>query len=129
MKKRFFIGLAAATFLVGIGYLTLYLWIKKDVKANVEIAQSKYGGAPEDALINFLQDESNSCYDRTHLATWTLGQIRSEKAYDILKRYYKNDPKGDTCYGNHEHMLCQYELYKAIQAIERRKPFSYASLK
>jgi len=36
----------------------------------------------------------------------------------LLKDHYKNDPKGKTYYGKHDEMLCQYEIHKAIVAIE-----------
>jgi hypothetical protein len=68
-------------------------------------------------------------YDRIHIATWTLGQIKSEKALPTLKELYRDDPIGETCYGHHDTMLCQYEIYKAIQAIEHRQVFKYPGLK
>jgi len=128
MKRLFIIGLAAFALLAIVGLSCLYLWIGRAVKSNIEVAQTKYGGNPEDALISYLLDDSNSLRNRTHLAIWTLGQIRSEKAHDILIGLYKNDPEGNTCYRNHDHFLCQYELHKAILATERRQLFSYASL-
>ena len=70
-------------------------------------------------MISFLLDENNSAYDRTHTAIWTLGRIRSEKALPILYEYYRDDPEGRTCYGRHETELCQYEIRKAIVAIEK----------
>jgi hypothetical protein len=115
--------------LMVLGLAVLYLYIGNDVKSNIEIAQLKYGGDAENSLIAMVQDDDNSYYDRTHIAIWTLGQIRSQKAYDIMRAYYKDDPNGSTCYGKHDRMLCQYELSKAIHAIEHRRLFSYAILK
>ena len=107
----------------------MYIWIGHDVKDNINIAKQQYPGSAEDALISFLMDEKNSTYDRTHTAIWTLGQIRSEKALPILYEHYKNDPEGKTCYGRHNAELCQYEIHKAIVAIERGWWFSHARLK
>ena len=128
--RRVLIILGVSIFCIAIiGLTVLNFWIKGDVKANIEYVQGKYGGTPEDALIAFLKDDKNSTTDKTHISIWTLGQIESEKALPILKDYYKNDPKGNTCYGKHDYMLCQHELYKAIRTIEKGKLFSYASLK
>ncbi len=129
MKRFFIIGLAAVFVVALVSLLSLYIIIGIDVKSNIEIAQMRYGGNPEEALISYLEDDSNSCSDRTHLAVWTLGQIRSEKALSVLMSYYNDDPEGVTCFGKHDQWLCQYELHKAIEAIENRPLFSFASLK
>jgi len=101
-----------------IGFTTLYSWIGISVRENIGIAKAKYQGIAEDALIDYLLDESNAPHDRTHIAIWTLGQIKSEKAIPILKQLYKNDPEGKTCIGHHNEVLCQYEIYKALHAAE-----------
>ena len=98
------------------GYTTIYFWIDGDVKKNIAIAKEKYPGKAEDALIAYLLDTSNTPQNRTHIAVWTLGQIQSEKAIPVLTGLYKNDPEGKTCKGNHSNVLCQYELYKALNA-------------
>ena len=107
----------------------LNIWMGRDVRENINIAKQQYSGSTEDALISFLLDENNSTYDRTHKAVWTLGRIRSEKALPILKDLYKNDPEGKTCYGRHDSFLCQYEIHKAIVAVENGWFFSHARLK
>lgn len=113
-------------FIVGLG--SVYLLMEKSVSEKIELVKTKYSGTAEEALIAFLQDEQNTFSDRTHIAVWTLGQIKSEMALPILKSYYKDDPKGETCYGLHDEMICQYELYKAIEAIEGKMLFSYNRL-
>ncbi len=100
-------------------FLWSYIQIGNKVKENIAIAKQKYPGTAEDALIAFLLDESNSYHDRTHIAIWTLGQIKSKKAVPVLKKLYQDDPDGKTCYGRHNHMLCQYEIYKALHAAEK----------
>jgi hypothetical protein len=103
-------------------------WIRHDVKKNIAIAQQKYPGTAEEALISFLKDESNSFPERTHLAIWTLGMLKSQKALPVIKSYYTNDPKGLTCHGKHDQMLCQYGLHKAIVQIESRGLYSTSNL-
>jgi hypothetical protein len=128
--KRFIYTALAIVFLICIVILaSLFFWIKQDVLNNIELAEQKYHAHGEKALISFLEDERNSYYDRTHLAVWTLGKIRSQRALAVLKKYYINDPKGRSCKGMHHEKICQYELYKAIKAIENGTLLSYASLK
>jgi hypothetical protein len=131
--KRLRIGLAGiiAGILLAVmltGILAMDIWIRHDVRENIAIARQKYPGNAEDALISFLQDNSNSYNDRTHVAVWTLGMLKSTKALPILKGYYKDDPKGLTCKGHHNQMLCQYGLHKAIVQIEGRWMYSTAGL-
>ena len=117
------------TLVFSCSLIAVYIWIDNDVKENITIVKQQYPGTTEDALISFLLDEKKSYYDRTHTAVWTLGQVRSEKALPILKEYYKNDPEGNTCYGRHDSELCQYEIHKAIIAIEKGWMFTHARLK
>jgi hypothetical protein len=100
-------------------FLWTYFQIRYTVKENIALAKSKYPGTAEDALIGFLYDSANSFHDRTHVAIWTLGQIKSKKAVPILKELCLDDPEGKTCYGRHDHVLCQYEIYKALHASEK----------
>ena len=114
--KKILIILGSLFTLLVIIYLALYFWIDITVKDNIKTAKEKYPGKAEDALIAYLLDTTNSPLDRSHLAIWTLGQIQSDKATPILKSLYKNDPEGKTCKGKHDTVLCQYELYKALNA-------------
>lgn len=88
------------------------------VKERISISQETYQGTPEEALIAYLLDTTNSSRDRTDVAIWTLGQIQSQKALPILKELYNDDTEGKTCHGRHDSVLCQYGVYKAIRAIE-----------
>jgi hypothetical protein len=123
MKRIIILIAAGLLILVAGGLLTIHIMIGQDVKENISLAQNKYPVNPEDALISYLLDEDNSMEIRTHLAIWTLGQIKSEKALPILKEYYRDDPKGHTCYGKHDSMVCQYEIHKALNAIENKWQF------
>jgi hypothetical protein len=115
--KRILIILGAGIVIVFICFVLIAnLWIGNTVEKNIEIAKKQYQGTAEDALIAFLLDTANSPRDRTHIAIWTLGQIQSEKAKPVLLQLYKNDPEGKTCSGKHDSVLCQYEIYKALNA-------------
>jgi hypothetical protein len=116
MKRFIFIIVAGFIFLFICTFMAGYIWIGHSVKENISIAKKQYPGKAEDALIAYLLDTNNSPRDRTHVAVWTLGQIRSEKALPVLRELYKDDPEGKTCYGKHDSVLCQYEIYKAIHA-------------
>lgn len=129
MKRKIvlLVGISAAVCAVTLG--GLYGWIAYTIKQNMAVAVEKYPGSPEDALISYLQDETNPPRKRTHTAVWTLGMIGSRKALPVLYGYYRNDPEGKTCHGRHETDLCQYEIHKAIQAIEKERPISFQWLK
>ena len=126
-RKLVIIGIVIICILAG-GLSTLHILMGFSIKQNIKLAQQKYPGTVEDALISYMMDENISAEGRTHEAIWTLGQVRSEKALPYLKDLYRNDPKGKTCYGKHDQMLCQYEIHKAIVAIERRSLISFARL-
>ena len=116
MKRKLFIVSSSLLGLLILGFLAIYIWIDIDVKKNIKIAQEKYTGKAEDALIAYLLDTTNTPHNRTKVAIWTLGQIQSKKAIPVLENLYKNDPEGKTCYGKHDSVLCQYEIYKALNA-------------
>lgn len=98
--------------------------IGPDIKEHISIAQQRYPNAAtaEDALITYLIDTTNSPHDRGAIAIWTLGQIHSKKALPVLKGLYRNDPKGKTCHGKHDQMLCQKGIHTAIETIEYHYP-------
>ncbi len=116
MKKIILILSGSLITLLLLGYVVMYIWIDIDVQNNINVVKERYPGKAEDALIAYLLDTTNSPVDRSHIAIWTLGQIHSEKAIPILNGFYKNDPKGKTCKGRHDSVLCQYEIYKALNA-------------
>jgi hypothetical protein len=121
--KRFD-GLNATIFLTAItlsfmffGTLTTFrIMIMNGIKENISIANKYHPGKPEDALLAYLADSTRSARDRTNVAVWTLGQIKSKKALPVLKLLYRNDPEGKTC--RHDSEICQYGLHKAIASIE-----------
>lgn len=128
MKRIILIILLSLVLLGVAGITVLRTLMEQKVKSNIELAKAQYPGNAEDALIAFLSDTSQTTNDKTHVAIWTLGQLRSEKALPLLKELYKEDPKGKTCYGKHDSVLCQYEIFKAIEAIKGKQLFSFAKL-
>ena len=118
MKRILFIvGMSLAAMFLLL-FLGLRIWCVHGIKENIRIAKAQYGGIAEDALLAYLSDTNHSAKDRTDVAIWTLGQIRSEKALPVLKILYKDDPGGETCKYSHDTELCQYEINKAIVSIE-----------
>lgn len=112
------IGVTLTVLFCFIILLMPFFRISHDIKERISIAQQRYPGTAEDALIAYLVDSTNSPHDRGDVAIWTLGQIHSKKALPILKGLYKNDPKGKTCHGKHDYMICQYGIHTAIVTIE-----------
>jgi hypothetical protein len=100
--------------------LAMRIWIGQGIKERINIAKQQYSGIAEDALIAYLSDTTHTPHDRSDIAIWTLGQIRSQKALPILNELYKNDPEGKTCKYHHNKVLCQYEIHKAIVSIEHK---------
>jgi hypothetical protein len=111
-----------------LGLFSIRTWTAGVLIDNIAHAQSHYSGSAEDALIEMLNDQLAPASDKTHIAIWTLGQLRSEKALPVLKALYLDDEEGITCYGQHDELICQYELHKAIESIEGNMLFSFAYL-
>lgn len=118
MKRVLFIIGISLTVIFFCFFLAIQIWCGHGIKERISIAKQQYSGTAEDALIAYLSDTTHSTRDRSDVAIWTLGQIRSQKALPILKELYKNDPEGKTCKYHHDSVLCQYEIHKAIVSIE-----------
>jgi hypothetical protein len=118
MKRVLFIIGISLTVIFFCFFLAMRIWCGHGIKERISIAKQQYSGTAEDALIAYLSDTTHSTRDRSDVAIWTLGQIRSQKALPILKELYKNDPEGKTCKYHHDSVLCQYEIHKAIISIE-----------
>jgi hypothetical protein len=102
--------------IVGGTFLTFHIMIGQGIKENIALAKTEHPGKAEDALLAYLADSTKTPRERTEIAVWTLGQIRSRKALPVLKSLYKNNPN---YHCNHNTELCQYEVHKAIVSIER----------
>lgn len=120
MKRvLFIIGISLTIIFLSL-FLAMRIWCGHGVKERINIAKQQYSGTAEDALIAYLSDTTHTPHDRTDVAIWTLGQVRSKKGLPVLKGLYKNDPQGKTCKYHHDTVLCQYEIHKAIVSIESR---------
>lgn len=123
MKKKerisITIGVTLTVIFCFIILMMPFFRIGPDIREHISIAQQRYPNAAtaEDALITYLVDTTNSPHDRVAIAIWTLGQIHSKKALPVLKGLYRNDPKGKTCHGKHDQMLCQKGIHTAIETI------------
>jgi len=118
MKRTIVVSGISVTTLLICFFLAIYISIGYGIKERISIAKSQYPGKAEDALLAYLADTTHTPRERSDIAVWTLGQIRSQKALPILKELYKNDPEGKAC--NHNTALCQYEIHKAIVSIEHK---------
>jgi hypothetical protein len=118
------IGVTLTVISCFIIFMMPFFRIGPDIKEHISIAQQRYPNTAtaEDALIAYLEDTTNSPHDRGDIAIWTLGQIHSKKALPVLKGLYRNDPKGKTCHGKHDQMLCQKGIHTAIETIEHYYP-------
>lgn len=116
MRRIFLYITLVLLILFVFAYVGLYIWIDQSVKENIGVAKKLYPGKAEDALIAYLLDTGHTPQERSHIAVWTLGQIQSKKAIPILQSLYQNDPEGKTCHHKHDYVLCQYEIYKALNA-------------
>ncbi len=118
MKRILLITGISLTVLIAGFFIAGRIMCTYGIKKRICIAKEQYSGIAEDALLSYLADTSHSPKERSDVAIWTLGQIRSKKALPVLYDLYKNDPEGKTCFGRHKLVLCQYEIHKAIISIE-----------
>jgi len=113
LKRTIIIAGSIVSALLFCFFLVIRIWIGQGIKERISIAKQQYSGIAEDALIAYMEDSTHTPRERTDVAVWTLGQIRSQKALPLLKKLYTGEP----CHHNTE--LCQYEIHKAIVNIER----------
>jgi hypothetical protein len=66
-RSLMIIGLVIVCILAG-GYIALHIWIGNSGKDHIHLAQQKYPGSAEDALISYMLDERISPEERTHKA-------------------------------------------------------------
>ena len=92
--------------------ITIFLWVCFDIRAGVkEIsaeATQQYPGDRVEALITYVNSENKSLRQRNR-AVWALGQIGDKRALPTLDKSYTGGP----C--DHDSLLCQHELKKAIK--------------
>ena len=77
---------------LGVGFIILVFlitstWIGVDVQGRCQTAQGRYKGDCVEALIQVVDNNTNSFRDRNY-AIWALGQIGDHRAKTILEKYY-----------------------------------------
>ena len=77
--------LALGLLLLIIGYFAIRIWTTEVLKEHIAYAKINYSGIAEDVMIEMLKDDSAPANDKTHIAIWTLGHLRSEKALPVLR--------------------------------------------
>ena len=102
------LGAVAVVLVAALAGITV--WIRADVRAATDMAVREYPGDGTLALIAFVESDDHPLAARNR-AVWALGQRRDPRALPALERQYTGGP----C--DHAHMLCQYELKKAIALI------------
>ncbi len=120
MKKVILIVTGSIIALILMAFIAMYIYIDVSVKENIRIAKEKHPGKAEDALIAYVLDPTIPTRDRSSIGIWTLGQIHSQKAIPVLTELYESFPKGETCKGRHDSVLCQYEISKALKAAKSK---------
>ena len=102
---------AVGVLLGGVALGAIAWKIHQSVQKNCRVAQQHHPhpGGDVATLIDFMNSESHSFWDRNHLAVWTLGRLHDTKALPALESVYTGEP----C--EHDSSLCQYELEKAIK--------------
>jgi hypothetical protein len=111
--KRFVLAVVACLILV-----FPVVWSMTSLSRNLAEAHSKYSGNDEEVLLAYLQDETNSPSDRTRVAVWSLGEIKSRKALPVLKDMVNELLGEEHCKGAHQWRICQHEIRIAVHKIE-----------
>lgn len=88
----------------------ILLSIRQSVRQKCAVAQQAHPHPGDDAaaLIEYMNSPEHGFPERNS-AIWALGQLRATEALPALVAVYT----GEKC--DHENMLCQYELAKAIK--------------
>jgi hypothetical protein len=115
-KRKIFPGIIiyalCAFFLAGsITYSLICLDIAVAINSISSEAVKEYGPDKVQALIAYVDCEDKNLKKRNS-AVWALGQIGDKRALNVLIKYYKTKK----C--NHDQILCQYELKKAINGCQ-----------
>ena len=114
--RNLVLGVSAVLLLFVIaGYAAVFASIHGDVTDAGRSAMTRYPGDRVQAL-STLVDCQTCSLDERNRAVWALGQLRDARALPTLMKYYTRQK----C--NHASDLCQHELQKAVEAIQREYP-------
>lgn len=104
--------LALALFAVGYAaFVGLAWWIQASARETGAKAMQEFSGDRVEALVQMVQSEAHPLAARNR-AVWALGIIGDPRALPTLERAHTGEP----C--QHDRLLCQYELKKAIEKCE-----------
>jgi len=103
---------------VGFGFLALTFFITStligiDVRERCLISQAQYKGDCVEALIQVIDDETNS-FDERNRAIWALGQMGDIRGKQVLEKYYTGIIPSKEPYNK---TLSQYEMKKALKLV------------
>ena len=108
-------------YVIGIGVMFFLLTffvsanlIGDEVENRCKIAQQEYEGDCVEALMKFIEDETNN-YREKNNAIWALGQLGDKRALPFLQKYYTGYDSNNRIKQNEA--ISQYELYKAIKLL------------
>ncbi|MBI4905077.1 MAG: hypothetical protein HY820_15690 [Acidobacteria bacterium] len=110
------LGVSAVLLLFVIaGYAAVFVSIHGGVTDAARAAMTQYPGDRVQALCSLVDCQTCSLAERKR-AVWALGQLRDPRALPILMKYYTRQQ----C--DHASDVCQHELQKAVEAIQRTYP-------
>jgi hypothetical protein len=110
------LGVSVVFLLFGFaGYAAVFASIHAGVTGAARSAMTKYPGDRVQALCTLVDCQICGLAERNR-AVWALGQLRDARALPILMKHYTRQK----C--NHASDLCQHELQKAVEAIQRTPP-------
>ena len=99
--------------LIVLVFLVTTTWIGVDVRERCLVAKNRYAGDCVAAMIQLVDDESNSFAERNG-SIWALGQMGDVRAKAVLEKYYTgNIPDREPLDAG----ISQYELKKAIALV------------
>ena len=100
-----------------VGILSFSLGIELTLKRTCEMATRQYPGDKVEALTMSVRTEpygyNAQRYDTNNRLVWALGQLGDQRALPFLRNLLTGQP----C--DHQTNLCQGEIAKAIQKLER----------
>ena len=107
LKRVLVYGVLSCLVLVLVMFVVVCFSIRSAVKEMSAEATKEYPGNRVEALTAYVSSENHSLKKRNR-AVWALGQIGDKSALAVLESFFT----GGDC--EHEKLLCQHELKKAI---------------
>lgn len=115
LRNRVLAVSAVLLLFVVASYAAVFASIHHGVTDAARSAMTKHAGDRVQALCALVDCQTCSLAERNR-AVWALGQLRDPRALPILMKYYTRQE----C--DHASDVCQHELKKAVEAIQRTYP-------